>query len=93
MVVDAVAVFVAVPVAVVVVVVPRGAHERPKVLQTYCALHCVTSKHAACHEGVRFFNVSTFQKNVPNATRFAHVDFATRLAPRHFATSEVPKML
>ena len=46
----------------------------PKVVQTWCVLHILTSKCALRHNGVHFFDIST-SKSGPNPWCFVHFDF------------------
>jgi len=59
--------------------------ERPKVVRSWCALYILTSKCASRHNGVHFFDISTF-KSGPNLVCFVHFTMACT-----FSTSQLPK--
>ena len=56
----------------------------PKVVQTWCVLHILTSKCASRHNGVHFFDIAT-SKSVPNLVCFVHFDFEMCFAPQRRA--------
>ena len=58
--------------------------QRPKAAWTCGALCILTSTCASCHNGVRFFNIST-SKSVPRLTCFVHFDFQMCFAPQRRA--------
>ena len=58
--------------------------ERPKVAQTWCVLHILTSKCASRHNCVHFFDIST-SKSAPRMVCFVHVNFEMCFAPQRRA--------
>ena len=64
---------------------PREAtSEPPKVVQTPCALHILTSKCASRHNGVHFFDIAT-SKSGPTMVCFVHFDLEMCFAPQRRA--------
>ena len=59
-------------------------------------MHILTSKCASCHNGVHFFDISTF-KSGPRMVCFVHFDFEINVLPATtactFSTSEPPKVV
>jgi len=55
--------------------------EPPKVVQTRCVFHILTSKCASRHNRVHFFNIST-SKSGPDLVCFVHFDFEMCFAPQ-----------
>ena len=58
--------------------------EPPKVVRTSCALCILTSKCASRHNGVHFFDISTF-KSASKLVCFVHFDFEMCFAPQRRA--------
>jgi len=56
----------------------------PKVVRTSCALCILTSKCASRHNGVHFFDISTF-KSASKLVCFVHFDFEMCFAPQRCA--------
>ena len=52
----------------------------PKVVREWCVLYILTSKCASCHNGVKFFDIST-SKSGPTMVCFVHFDL--KRASRH----------
>ena len=59
----------------------KKASEPSKVVRACRAFDILTSKCASCHNGVHFFNISTF-KSALNRMCFVHVDFEKCFAPQ-----------
>ena len=53
----------------------------PKVVRRWCVLCILTSKCASRHNGVRFFDISTY-KSGPTLVCFVHFDFKMCFAPQ-----------
>ena len=58
--------------------------EPPKVVRQWCVLYILTSKCASRHNGVHFFDISTF-KSGPRLRCFVHFDFEMCFAPQRGA--------
>ena len=58
----------------------------PKVVREWCVLHILTSKCASRHNGVHFFDISTF-KSGPRTVCFVHFDFEMCFAPFRATTA------
>ena len=58
--------------------------EPPKVVRTSSVLYILTWKCASCHNGVRFFDIST-SKSGPTMVCFVHFDFEICFAPQRRA--------
>ena len=56
----------------------------PKVVRTWCVLYILTWKCASRHNGMHFFNISTF-KSGSNVVCFVHFDLEMRFAPQRRA--------
>ena len=57
----------------------------PKVVRRWCALYILTSRCASRHNGIHFFDPSTF-KSGPDMGCFVHFDFQMCFAPQRRAT-------
>ena len=64
----------------------------PKVVRTWCVLYILTSKCASCHNGVRFFDIST-SKSGPELVCCVHFDFEMCFAPQLRAIFHLPSGL
>ena len=59
--------------------------ECPKVVRGWCALYILTWKCASRHNGVHFFDISTYKKSGPTLKCFVHFDFEMCFAPQRRA--------
>ena len=59
--------------------------ELPKVVREWCALYILTWKCASCHNGVRFFDISS-SKSGPNLVCFVHFDLEMCLTACNFSS-------
>ena len=62
----------------------KSTSEPPKVVRTWCVLYILTSKCASRHNGVHFFDISTY-KSGPELVCFVHFDLQMCFAPQRRA--------